>query len=61
MVRGFFARVLLFSALCTLHATGAAAQAVYGSLVGNVTDTSGGAIPGAPRLRSALAITDTVH
>ena len=30
-----------------MYATGAAAQAVYGSLVGNVTDTTGGAIPGA--------------
>ena len=36
------------SARCrVLYATGADAQAVYGSLVGNVTDTTGGAIPGA--------------
>ncbi len=42
-----FLRIALVGALCVLHATGAAAQAVYGSLVGNVTDTTGGAIPGA--------------
>ena len=47
MAMRMFARVLFLSALCTMHATDARAQAVYGSLVGNVTDTSGGAIPGA--------------
>ena len=38
---------MLLGALCVMYATGAAAQNVYGSLVGNVTDSSGGAIPGA--------------
>jgi len=47
MARNVFVRAVLFSALCAMYATGAAAQAVYGSLVGNVTDTTGGAIPGA--------------
>ena len=47
MGRNVFARVVLLSALLSVDATGADAQAVYGSLVGNVTDTTGGAIPGA--------------
>ena len=47
MVRTVFVRVVLLGALSILCATGADAQAVYGSLVGNVTDTTGGAIPGA--------------
>ena len=45
-IRGL-ARVVCLGALCVMYATGATAQAVYGSLVGNVTDTTGGAIPGA--------------
>ena len=45
-MRGFV-RVVCLGVLCGMYATGAAAQAVYGSLVGNVTDTTGGAIPGA--------------
>ena len=47
MARRMFGRVVFLGALCVLYATAAHAQAVYGSLVGNVTDTTGGAIPGA--------------
>ena len=42
------ARVALLAVVCTAWTTSAAsAQNVYGSLVGNVTDTSGAVIPGA--------------
>ena len=48
MKRKMLARVVLLTVLCAAWASAdAAAQNVYGSLVGNVTDSSGGAIPGA--------------
>src|SRR5687767_13587647 len=47
MAKRLLPRIVLLGALCVMYATGAAAQNVYGSLVGNVTDSSGGAIPGA--------------
>jgi hypothetical protein len=47
MGRRMLGRVVFLSALCIVYATAAHAQAVYGSLVGNVTDGTGGAIPGA--------------
>jgi hypothetical protein len=47
MTRNLFPRIVLVAALCVLNAAAAGAQAVYGSLVGNVSDSSGGAIPGA--------------
>ena len=47
MTRQTFSRIVLLSTLCVVYASAAAGQAVYGSLVGNVTDSSGGAIPGA--------------
>src|SRR5687767_7765858 len=48
MNRKMLARIALLSVLCAAWAShGAAAQSVYGSLVGNVTDSSGAAIPGA--------------
>ena len=47
MATNMFLRIVLLIALCVMYSTAAAAQAVYGSLVGNVTDSSGGAIPGA--------------
>src|SRR5687768_15930667 len=47
MARQTFPRIVLLGALCVMYATGADSQNVYGSLVGNVTDSSGGAIPGA--------------
>lgn len=47
MTKQMFPRIVLLGALCVMYAPGAAAQAVYGSLVGNVSDSSGGAIPGA--------------
>jgi hypothetical protein len=47
MTRQTFLRIVLLSTLCVVYASAAAGQAVYGSLVGNVTDSSGGAIPGA--------------
>ncbi len=53
MAMRMFARALFLSAVCVMYATGAAAQAVYGSLVGNVSDSSGGAIPGRDRHRHA--------
>ncbi|MCM3880869.1 MAG: TonB-dependent receptor, partial [Vicinamibacterales bacterium] len=43
-----FSRVVVFLAICTASLPiDAAAQNVYGSLVGNVTDSSGGVVPGA--------------
>jgi hypothetical protein len=47
MTRKLFQRIVLAAALCVMNAAIADAQAVYGSLVGNVSDSSGGAIPGA--------------
>ena len=47
MRRNVLPRVVCLGALCVLYATAATAQNVYGTLVGNVTDSSGGAIPGA--------------
>lgn len=47
MGRKFLLRVVCLGALCMLSASAAAAQNVYGALVGNVTDSTGGAIPGA--------------
>src|SRR5688572_8007267 len=47
MTRKLFQRIVLAAALCVISAAAADAQAVYGSLVGNVSDSSGGAIPGA--------------
>jgi hypothetical protein len=47
MTGKLFSRIVLLGALCIMYASAADAQAVYGSLVGNVTDSSGGAIPGA--------------
>ena len=47
MAKRMLARLALLGALCVMYATGAAAQNVYGSLVGNVTDTCGAVIPGA--------------
>jgi len=41
------ARVALLTVLCTAMAPHAMAQNLYGSLVGNVTDSTGGAVPGA--------------
>ena len=42
------ARITLLVLLCTACATNTvAAQSLYGSLVGNVTDSTGGAVPGA--------------
>src|SRR5437762_11211126 len=38
---------LLVAALCAVFVTDSSAQALYGSLTGNVTDTSGASIPGA--------------
>jgi Carboxypeptidase regulatory-like domain len=47
MAMKVLARIVFLGALCAMNASEAAAQAVYGSLVGNVSDSSGGAIPGA--------------
>ncbi len=46
-MRKIVARVVFLAVLSTALPIEAAAQNVYGSLVGNVTDISGGAIPGA--------------
>jgi hypothetical protein len=46
-MRKILARVVFLAVLCSVLPIEVAAQNVYGSLVGNVTDTSGGAIPGA--------------
>jgi outer membrane receptor protein involved in Fe transport len=48
MRRSVFARGAILAVLCTLAgAQATTAQNIYGSLVGNVTDSSGAAIPGA--------------
>ncbi len=46
-MRKILARVVFLAVFSTVLPIEAAAQNIYGSLVGNVTDTSGGAIPGA--------------
>src|SRR4051812_45413192 len=47
-MRKIVTRAALLALLCTVAAAPCAfAQNVYGTLVGNVTDTSGGVVPGA--------------
>jgi hypothetical protein len=46
-MRQLLAHVVLLAVLCSAFAGQATAQVLYGSLVGNVTDSTGGTIPGA--------------
>ena len=46
-MRKFLACAFLVAVFCVAFPTGSSAQALYGSLTGNVTDSSGAAIPGA--------------
>jgi len=46
-MRKLLACALFVAVLCGVFATESSAQALYGALTGNVTDTSGAAIPGA--------------
>jgi hypothetical protein len=44
---GFFAALAMFSVVSFLHPESVSAQVLYGSIVGQLSDTSGAAVPGA--------------